>query len=104
MSLVRIKQISNSSADPGSVIAYDGDKNVWQKIRHSQIINFSDLDFQGNITIDHEIGQKYVQFSLYDENDKLVMPDDVLLVDQDSLTMSLISFGHSVTNWHIVVS
>lgn len=104
MSLVRIKQISHASAAPGSVIAYDGIKNVWQKIRHSQVINFADLDQDGNITISHDIGQKYVQFSLYDEHDKLIMPDDVLLVNQDSLKMSLISFGNSVTNWHIVVS
>lgn len=104
MSLVRIKQISNQSADPGSVIAYDGSRNVWQKIRHSQAVSFSDLDGNGNVTISHDLDQKYVQFSLYDENDKMVMPDEVILVDLNTLILSLQSFGSSVINWHIVVS
>ena len=104
MSLVKIKQISNQSASPGSVIAYDGTKNVWQKIRHSQIINFSDLDGNGIVSINHGIGQKYVQFSLYDENDKMVMPDNVHLSDSNTLTLSLHSFGNSVMNWHVVIS
>lgn len=104
MSLVKIKQISNQSAASGSVIAYDGTKNVWQKIRHSQIINFSDLDLNGSVSINHGIGQKYVQFSLYDENDKMIMPDDVHLQDPNTLTLSLHSFGNSVMNWHVVIS
>lgn len=104
MSLVKIKQISNQSAASGSVIAYDGTKNVWQKIRHSQTINLSDLDIDGNVVIEHDLGQKYVQFSLYDENDRMVMPDEVFLVNSNTLTLGLRSFGNSVINWHLVVS
>ena len=104
MSLVQIKQLSNRSAQPDSAIVFDGTDNTWKKIRHHQVINFSDLDGQGNHVVLHDMEQKYVQFSLYDENDRLVMPDEVLLIDNNTLKISLQSFGNSVNGWNLIIT
>ena len=101
---IKIKQIDHSTSQPGSVIAYDGQNNVWLKLNYHQVINYVDLDSSNSIIIAHNLNRKYVQFSLYDENDHLIIPDDVILLSNNTLKLCLPSFRTSVSNWNLVLS
>lgn len=103
MSLINIKQINNRSSSGGSVIAYNGDKNVWMKIHHHQVISFSDL-IAGKIVIEHDMLRKYVQVSIYDQTDRMIIPDEIRLIDQNSFEIDLTSYGTNIINWNVVVA
>ena len=73
------------------------------KIHHHQIISFTDLTL-GKVIIDHDMLRKYVQVSIYDENDKMIMPDEIRLLDDNSFELDLTSYGPNVINWNVVVA
>ncbi len=62
-----------------------------------------DLDLSGNITITHNLGNKYVMVEVYDENDSKVIPESVVLVDSNSCTVNLASMQPLIGTWHAVV-
>lgn len=104
MSNLRIKQISNAGASGGSVIAFDGRANIWQKLNHVQQLTADDLDEDGLVVIVHSLGRKYVHVTLYDENDEMVMPDMVKVIDDETAMVKLSSFATSITEWVVFVS
>ena len=57
----------------------------------------------GILTVIHSIGIKYVETEVYDNNDKLIEPDEVELIDIDSLEIDLSSFGEIAGNWTVIV-
>ena len=100
MSNLKIKQIDNLGGEPGSYIAFDGFTNKWQKIRH--IEEFTDLDLTGGVlTVEHNLGRKYVVVTIFDEDDSQIIPDQIQVFD-DMVEISLNSFD--VTNWVVMVS
>lgn len=103
MSQLKIKQIRNEDAIPESYIAFDGNKNVWQKMRHTQVIFTSDLD-DGVLTIHHGMRRKYVVVTVYDDDDHQVVPDQVRVMDNDIVEIHLTSFASNVDNWVLVIS
>lgn len=104
MSNLRIKQISNSGAPGGSVIAFDGSANVWQKINHTQGFSSGDLDEEGFLLVDHEIGRKYVNVTIYDADDEMVIPDSVKAISESQVRIGLRSFSQGLLEWIVVVS
>lgn len=46
-------------------------------------------DSSDTYTITHNLGYKYAQVSVFDENDSLIMPDSIRLVDANSLQVTL---------------
>lgn len=103
MSDLKIKQISNLGSLPNSYIAFNGSKNVWQKIRHNATFSVEDLE-GGVLLVDHGLGRKYVQVTIYDENDFQVLPDQVRVLENDQVEVHLHSFESSITDWVILVS
>lgn len=62
----------------------------------------SDLS-SGILTITHNLGHKYCQVQVFDENDKLIDPDEVELQDENSLDIDLSSYGTLTGTWHAVI-
>jgi len=104
MSNLRIKQISNTGASGGSVIAFDGSANVWQKINHTEGFNRDDLDANGFLLVTHEIGRKYVNVVVYDSDDEMVIPDSVKAISESQVRVGLKSFSIGFLEWIVVVS
>ena len=100
MSDLKIKQISNVGSAPNSYIAFNGARNVWQKIRHVEEFTSSDL-LDGILTIQHDLGRKYVVVTIYDEDDSQVLADKVKVYDE-YVEVTLTSFD--VTDWVVIVS
>lgn len=103
MSLVNIKQIDNQNAQGNSTVTFDGEKNIWQKLRYHQAFNYGNL-INGKIVINHSLLRKYVQVILYDDNDFMVTPDEIHLIDDNSLEIDLTSFGNHVTDFNVVIT
>lgn len=103
MSDLKIKQISNSGSLPNSYIAFNGSKNVWQKIRHTQEFTGSDLDSNLDLLVEHELGFKFVHVTVYDNTSHMVLPSEVFLMDNQTLMVNMAGFAMSGT-WTVVVS
>jgi hypothetical protein len=66
--------------------------------------SFVDGDLSsGVLTVTHSLGHKYCQVQIFNNSDKMIMPDDITLVDNDSLTVDLTSFGTLTGTWRVVV-
>ena len=66
---------------------------------------FTNADISSGImTVNHMLGTKYNSVGIYDENDNLVIPDNVTLVDTDSLDVDLTSYGTIVGTWYAVIT
>lgn len=58
----------------------------------------------GLLTVTHNLGNKYVQVHVYDENDKRIMDvDDVTGTTTTAATIDLTSFGTLTGTWNVVV-
>ena len=55
------------------------------------------------VSVEHNLGHKYAVVQVFNNSDKMVMPDDITLVDDDNLTVDLTSFGTLTGQWRIVV-
>ena len=100
MSELKIKQISNSGSPPDAYIAFNGARNIWQKIRH--MVEFSSMDLiDGVLTVQHDLGRKYVVVTIYDDQDEQVIADQVKVFD-DYVEINLSSFA--VSDWVVMIS
>lgn len=57
----------------------------------------------GVLSVIHALGQKYVQVTIYDNNDKQIIPDEILLLTTSALQVELGSYGVLTGTWNIVV-
>lgn len=104
MSHIRVKQISNSGANSGSVIAFDGTVNLWQKINHIQTIEVGDLDANGVMVINHDLGKKFVHVTVYNEDDAVIVPDLIKAFAINEVHITLQSFMATGLSWTVTVS
>ncbi|GAF92073.1 unnamed protein product, partial [marine sediment metagenome] len=60
----------------------------------------------GVLTATHNIGRQYVNVSVYDNNDQLIIPDEVTATSTTVTTVDLSGWGDIGTgnDWHIVIS
>jgi len=66
--------------------------------------SFVDADLTAGVaTFTHNLGHKFALVQVFDENDDLVQPDDINLVDANSLTVDLTSFGTLTGTWNVVI-
>ena len=68
-----------------------GSELVFTKTRHLEEFVDGDLS-SGVLTLTHNLSQKYVSISVYDNNDKYISPDDITLTDSNSLQLDLSSY------------
>ncbi|RLE37648.1 hypothetical protein DRJ17_06090, partial [Candidatus Woesearchaeota archaeon] len=66
--------------------------------------SFVDGDLSsGILTITHNLGTQYVSVVIVDDNDKLVMPDDVIMTSTTVVTVDLSSYGTLTGTWRYLV-
>lgn len=66
--------------------------------------SFTDVDLTlGVLSVTHNLGQKYVGVHIYDDNDKQIIPDEILLQSTTALQIELGSFGTLSGTWNLVV-
>lgn len=104
MSDLKIKQISNQGSPPNSYIAFNGSKNIWQKIHHTQEFTALDLE-DGVLSVQHDLGRKFVTVAVYDSDDEQIMPDGVKVFDDGHVEITLTSFESSMDNpWTVAIA
>jgi hypothetical protein len=70
----------------------------------SYIYTFTNADLvAGLLTVSHLLGVKIVLVSVFNNNDKMVIPDDVTLVNTNTCTVDLTSYGTITGSWNIKV-
>ena len=66
--------------------------------------SFTDSDLSsGVLTITHNLGHTYCSVTIIDNNNKVITPDDITYVDENSLEVDLSSFGTLTGTWRYVV-
>lgn len=53
-------------------------------------------------TVEHNLDQTYVSVTVYDNNEKIVLPDNVTAVDSNTVDIDLSSWTITGT-WHVVI-
>ena len=101
----------DATEDEGRLIYVLSDKTMyygtnvgWESFSRNTVVEFDYSDLTaGVITITHNRGIKYLLVQVYDDNDQMVLPDGVSLIDEDSLSVDVSSFGIISSIWHIVL-
>ena len=57
----------------------------------------------GVVQIAHNLNENFTQVTVYDNFNKVFIPDDIIVVNQNIIDIDLNSFGTLVGNWHVVV-
>lgn len=55
----------------------------------------------GVLTVNHNLGSKYVDVAVWDDGNYQVIPDEVVALTTNSLTVDLTSFGAISGTWHV---
>lgn len=51
----------------------------------------------------HNLGENFVNLTIYDNFNKVIIPAEITVVDPNTINVDLNSFGTLVGNWHVVV-
>ena len=65
-------------------------------------LDFDNADLPLNV-VNHGLGEKFVDVSVYNNSDKKVIPDDITLTDADNLAIDLTGFGTITGTWNLVI-
>jgi hypothetical protein len=66
--------------------------------------DFDNTDLaSGILTVTHSLAQKYVLVQVYNNSDKMIIPDNITLTNTNSLSIDLGSFGTIAGTWNVVV-
>jgi hypothetical protein len=66
--------------------------------------SFTNADLTaGVLTVAHNLGHKYATIQVFNNSDKMVMPDDITLTDANNASIDLTSFGTITGTWNVVV-
>lgn len=57
----------------------------------------------GVLSVTHNLSQQYSQVQVFDNNNKMIIPDEVTLSGANACTIDLTSFGALTGNWQAVV-
>ena len=55
------------------------------------------------IVVNHGLNSQYVDVTVYDNNDLIIIPDDVTATDADNLLIDITSYGSISGTWKIIV-
>lgn len=71
----------------------------------SYVVSFSSVNLSsGVLVINHNLGQKYVQVSVYDNNNKQIKPSVVTMIDENNCSIDISPFGSITGNWNVVIT
>jgi len=66
--------------------------------------SFDDDDLAaGILTVNHALATQWQVVSIYDNNDKLIVPDEITLTDTNNVSVDLSSYGTISGTWHVIV-
>jgi len=89
---------TNSGTMPKKItIAVSGSANSYRTS-----FNNGDLS-SGILTVTHNLSQQYVFVQIYNNNEKMIIPDDIELKTTNSLEIDLSGFGTISGTWHVIV-
>ena len=57
----------------------------------------------GILTVGHSLGSKYIIMSVYDNNDKLVDPDEIITTDTNNTSLDLSSYIPLTGTWNLKI-
>ena len=57
----------------------------------------------GILTVSHNLNAQYLSVTIYDNNDKIIIPDDVTATDANTSTIDLSSYGTIAGTWRVVI-
>lgn len=67
-------------------------------------LSFTNSDLVSNIlTVNHNLDQKHVSVTVFNNSDTQIIPDEVTLIDSNSLQVDLTSFGTITGTWTALV-
>jgi len=71
-------------------------------VASSYVDDFTNVDLvAGILTVTHNLGSKYCVVAVYNNNDKIIIPDDVTGTDANTTTIDLSSFGTITGTWNV---
>jgi hypothetical protein len=66
--------------------------------------SFTNADLSaGILSVTHSLGQKYVTVTIYDDNDKQIIPSEISLQNTTQLQIDFTGFGAISGTWNLVV-
>lgn len=76
-----------------------------QDLNATTVFDFdnSDLD-NGQVTINHNLGKKYVAVKVVNDEDKVVIEDETVYLSANDLNVDLSSFGTIAGTWRVIVT
>lgn len=96
------------------LIVFNEDTQLWEnKDLNSLIIvvsagfvtdfTDSDLNSDGILSIEHDANRQFPTVTVFDNNDMILLPDDVLFIDIDNIDINLLSQTPLIGTWHVRV-
>jgi hypothetical protein len=65
---------------------------------------FTDADLvDGVLTVTHNLGHRYCSVTVFDDTPKMVIPDDITLTGDTTLTVNLFSYGPISGTWKVIL-
>lgn len=61
----------------------------------------SDVNSDGILSIQHDANRQYPTVTVYDSNELILLPDDVLFIDNDNIDVNLLAQFPIVGTWHL---
>lgn len=58
----------------------------------------------GLLTVNHNLNAQYVNVSVYDNNDNLILPDEIIATSVGVTTLDLTSYGTIAGTWHVFIA
>lgn len=65
---------------------------------------FASLDSNGKITITHSLNTSIIQTTTYNDQNKQIIPDEIELIDNNSLKIDLNSYGNITGIWKTIIN
>jgi len=91
------------TATEGFVFNFRGNKVTNGTTSYYKSFDDGDLNGSDQLPLAHDLGHKFALIQVYDENDDLIYPDLVNLVDNDNALITLASFAPLTGTWRVVV-
>ena len=55
----------------------------------------------GVLTVTHNMGTKYFNANVFDNNEKMIIPNEITIVDTNTATIDLTGYGAIVGTWNL---
>lgn len=96
-----VLKVTNGSSGLGALQA----GNITQNgLTVANIFRNSYVNPSTSITVTHNLGQKYVTVTVFDENDKQILPDEITATSTTVATLDITSYGTITGTWNVVVT